>query len=328
MPLKTQLGLKTEATWGVPLTVDRFFEFDSEGVTPDVERWESRGLRSGQRGQRADRFVPYVFGYSGSIELDVLTKGFGAFLAHMLGSVSSTAVVDSTVTHTGAIATLCGKGLTMQVNRPLGACGDTDQAFTWAGGKVASWELSCEVGGVVKFQADLVFASGTTATALATAAYPTGAEPFPWGGVTVTVGGSTVPCTSFTVKCDNKLDTDRAKLRGNTARLEPVESDFREITVELGGVDFADLTTFYNRVTSSTAAGAVAAVVITCLGPTLAGATTYPAVILTMDAVRWDESNAAVEGPEIIDQAPSGKALVPASGTQLTVAYRTVDATP
>jgi hypothetical protein len=229
MPLETQLGVKAESTWGTAVVVDRFYEFNSESITLETGRVESNALRASQRVQRSDRFTPYILGASGSIEMDVLSKGFGWWLEQCLGTIATGSLTDSTYTHTGTVGTLLAQGFTLQVNRPFHPAG-TNQAFTYEGGKVAKWGFKSDVEGNLVFTADLVFETGITATALATASYPTGMENLTWAGGAVTVGGSAVPVTSFSVEVDNGQDTARHKIRSSTLRQEPVEAKNREIT--------------------------------------------------------------------------------------------------
>lgn len=326
MPLTTQLGFKDESTYGTAVTVDRFAEYESESIGPDRATIESPVMRSGTRGMREDRFIPYVPSCSGGITMPVLTKGFGWWLKHMLGASSTGTVSDSTYTHTGTIATLCGDSFTLQLNRPLGACGDTDQAFTYEGGKITDWTLSCEQGGYVKAEMNMVFEAGTTATGLASASYPTGMELMPFGASSLTLAGSAFPVKQWSVSCNNGLKTDRMHVRGSYQIKEPIESAFREVTFS-ATCDYEALADVYNRVVSSTASGSMAAVVITSLGPTLAGVSAYPGLIITMDKVRFDEGHPNVSGPDMTEIAITGKALIPASGTWLSVAFRSVDAT-
>lgn len=326
MPLTTQLGFKTESTYGTAVVVDRFAEYETESIGPDRATIESPVMRSGTRGMREDRFIPYVPSYSGGITMPVLSKGFGWWLLHMLGASSTGSVTDSTYTHTGTIATLCGDSFTLQLNRPLGVCQDTDQAFTYEGGKISDWTLSCEQGGYVKAEMNMVFEAGTTATALASASYPTGMELLPFGLSGLTVAGSDLAVKSWSVSCNNGLKVDRMQIRNSYQIKEPVESAFREVTFS-ATVDYEALATVYNRVISSTASGSMAAVVITSLAPTLAGASTYPGLVITMDKVRFDEGHPNVTGPDMAEISLTGKALIPASGTWLSVAFRSVDAT-
>lgn len=327
MPLATQLGYKKESAYGTAVVVDTFHEYDSEAIAPTVERFDSPALRT-TRGPRDDRFVPWVAGYDGTLTIPVLTKGFGWWLEFLTGGdAATTGPAETTVyTHTANIGSLCADSFTMQIDKPLGVCGDDDQAFTYAGCKVASWTLSQEAGGVLMAELTIMAATGTTATAKATASYPTGIELIPWTNSSLTIGGTAVPVKSWSVECNNQLE-DRRLINGTPYRAMPVENAYREITFSCT-CDFEALATVYNRVVSATAAGALAAVVVTANGPTLLGSSIYPGLTVTMPAVRFDEGWPNVAGPGMIEISASGKALVNTSGVQCTLAYRTSQATP
>jgi len=326
MPISSQLGVKKEVTYGTAVTVDRFAEFLSESMQLETGRAESKALRTGQRVQRSDRFIPYITGVSGSVELEPLSKGFGFWLEHMLGQVATTGPVDGAYTHTASIATLCGKSFTMQANRPFGACGDTNQAFTWEGLKISKWELALDAEGLLTFSADLVGEDESTATALATASYPAGAEVFSWVGGLVTIGGTATDVKSWKVSCDNKLDDGRLFLRENTRRKEPVESDYREITAELT-LDFENLT-HYNRFKSATAAGTLAAVELQATAATLIGASTYPRIKATIPAARFDEVGVNIGGTDVLEQTVKCVGLFDGTNSPISVEYTTADTTP
>jgi hypothetical protein len=326
MPIISQLGVKDESTYGTAVTVDRFFEFSSESIKLDTGRAVSEGLRSGQRVARTDRFVPYILGASGGIKLEPASKGFGFWLKHMLGAVATAGPTDSAYTHTGTIGDLWGDSFTMQVNRPLGPAGSTDQAFTWEGGKVVSWTLSCEKEGLLTFEADLIFEDQATGTALASASYPSSVEMMSWARADCTIGGTAVPVTKWSVKVDNKLKTDRYFLQSSTRRAQSAEEGMREITVECEA-DWDSLTQ-YNRFKAETAAGTLASVVVTAKSPTLIGATTYPGVTITLPNVRFDAVEATVDGPGLMMQAITGMGLSDGSAQPISVAYTTLDSTP
>lgn len=328
MSLNTQLGVKAESTWGTAVTVDRFFEYNSESITMETERIESKGLRASTLVQRSDRFVPVIKGAAGSIELEVLSKGFGFWLEQCLGTVGTTGPADTTAyTHTGTVGSLLGQGFTLQVNRPLHPAG-TNQAFTYEGGKVAKWSLYCDVDGLLMFSADLVFETGVTATALATASYPTAMEHLSWAGGAVTIDGTATPVESFKVEVDNGLMTDRYKLRSSTLRQEPVESNQREITWELVA-DFESLAQ-YNRAVTATATDTYEEIIATWTGPTLisGAASTYPSVQVKIDQARFDSvSDINESSTEPLKQTISGRGLYDGSTSPVTVIVVNGDST-
>ena len=125
--------------------VTRFFEYESESIEEEEGRTEGDPLRVGSHHIRSDRFTPYFSGASGSVEMAVMSKGFGFWLKHMLGQSATTGPAETTVyTHTGSEAELLGDSFTLQVNRPFHPAG-TNQAFTYRGGKVTEWTLSNSV---------------------------------------------------------------------------------------------------------------------------------------------------------------------------------------
>lgn len=323
MPLNTQLGIKAETTYGTPVTVDRFYEFLSEGIVPDARRIQGAGLRASGFVQRSDRFHPYVVGHDGPISLEVLTKGYGLLFGHILGDVATAGPTDSAYTHTATVAALLGKGLTAQVNRTLYPAG-TNQAFTFAGGKITEATLKSDVEGVLMLDLALAFATATTATALATASYPTGAELLTWAGGSLTLGGSAVPTKSVSIKVANNLDTNILRM-GQTGRSQPHESAFRAVTWE-AVCDFENLTQ-YNRVVASTPAGTLASLVAAWVGPTLIGAATYPSLTATIPAARFDKADVTVAGQGTIEAKLSGTGLWNGSASPITLAYVSTDAT-
>lgn len=322
--LDHQLMIGAESTYGTAVTPTRTYEFNSEGIEESYGRVESEALRVGQYASRSDRWTPYFEGAAGSIEMDVLTKGFGIWFQHMLGTISTSAVGgDGQYTHTATIADLYGKSLTVQVNRPFNPTG-TNQPFTYRGGKVTEWELSNSTEGNLVLSAGMDFQQVDTATALATAAYPSGMENFTWAGGSITIGGSAFPVTEFSVSCNNGLSTDRRFIQASTNKKEPVGGK-REIAFSLSA-DFDSLTQ-RNRAASDTRAGALAAIVGTWVGPTAIGGTTFPKLTVTMPAGRFDEWTGSVEGPEAITQELSGIGLYDGTNSAITIEYVSADAT-
>ena len=320
-----QLGVKAETTYNTGVTVDRFFEFNSESVTAELGRVESSGIRSGTRAMRSDRRVPYIMGAGGNVEFDVLSKGFGFWLGQCLGSVSTGSAEETVVyTHTGTVGSLTGKFFTAQVGVPQ-VGGGTITPKTATGGKVKSFELSCATGEALKFSADLDFANLEHSTSLATASYPATTELLTFIGGSLTVGGTAVNINQFSVKVDNGLKTDRRYIIASATKKEPVEAGHRKIDVELG-LDFEGLT-HQNRVLSATAAGAQAAVVLTCAGLTTIGSTLKPTVTITIPVVMFDGDTPTVGGPDVVGESIKGMGLFNGTDSPITIAYKTLDAT-
>lgn len=321
--LDHQLGVKAEVTYGTPLTVDRFYEFDSEGIEESYGRTEGDPLRGGASGGvlRSDRSTPYFAGASGNISMAVLTKGFGLLFGHMLGTVATGVVADSKYTHTATMTELLGKSLTVQVNRPFHPAG-TNQAFTYEGGKVADWTLSNSVEDNLMLELGMDFENVSTATALATASYPTAMDNFTWVGGVVTIGGSSYDITEISIQGNNGLDTDRRQIRGNADKKEPTAGR-REVSWSIKA-DFDSLTQ-RNRAAAVVRATNHAAITATWTGPTLIGVSSYPTVTVTIPAARFDEWKGAAEGTDGIEQELSGVVRWDGTNSPVTIAYGSAD---
>lgn len=320
-----QLGFANETVYGTPLTPTRFFEYESESISEDYGRTEGDPLRTGSSVIRSDRFTPYFRGASGTISMAVLTKGFGYFLQHMLGSVATTGPAETTAyTHTGTEGALFGKSFTCQVNRPFHPSG-TNQPFTYEGGKVSSWTLANSVDGNLMLDLECDFEQVSTATALASASYPTNMEPLTWAGGVISIGGTPYDVDEIEIGWNNGLTVDRQKIRGNTDKKEPTAAR-REGTFSITA-DFDSLTQ-RNRAYSSTRAGAVASLTAVWTAPTLLGTTIKPSLTVTIPAVRFDEWSGATEGTDAITQNLSGVVRYDGTNSPISIAYVSGDTTP
>lgn len=326
MGINTQLGVKTESTWGTAVTVDRFFPLLSENITETVDKLESDARRAGLFVQRSDISIPIYKGSSGTLEIPIMSKSFGFWLVHLLGTVATAGPTDSAYTHTGTVGSLYGDSFTAQVNRPFHDSG-SNQAFTWEGGKVTSWEITCGVDEEAKLSAECDFENYATGTSLASASYASGLELLSWAhsASTLTIGGTTVPVTSFKVSCDNALKTDRHYIRGSGLKKEQVQAGYRDISWELTA-DW-DSTTQYSRVLASTNSGQYAEIIVTLKAPTLIGTSSYPALVITIPAARFDNIDIDNSGMDPNMQTLSGVARYDGTNSAVTLAYTTADST-
>lgn len=315
MATNAQLGIKTESTYATAATpVTNFVEFDEISMAAEIEVDRAVGYRASGYLPALNSGCRTIGGYSGSAGMRAWSVGFGTWLRHAFGAVATTGA--GPYVHTFTLGDLCGVSFTMQDNVPFGPCGATNNPNTYAGCKIASWELSQEAGGSVMFAPEIVAASGTDATALATASYAAAAKPFCWGSTTVTVGGTTIPVKSWKVSVDQKLDVDRHLIRGSAARLEPVRTDLIEATVE-----------FEPEWTDAT--WQAAALAGTTLGPFVATATEGAnSLALTVQSFQIDEATRpGLSGRETLMQTVKGTVLAPSSGDAIEAVYTTTDAT-
>lgn len=325
--LDHQLMFGVESTYNTAVTPTRTYEFNSEGIAESYGRTEGDPLRVGTHVMRSDRFAPYFAGAAGPVQFDVMSKGFGVLLHHMLGGIATSGPNgDGAYTHTATMADLFGKSLTAQVARPFNPSG-TVQPFTYRGGKVTDFTFSNSVEGNLLLDLGLDFAQVSTATALASAAYPTAMQNFTWAGGNLLVGGVDAGfCVNeVSVAVNNNLNVDRRCISNGTDKKEPTAGR-REITFSLAG-DFASLD-HRNRAAAATAAGALAALNFTWTAPVAIGGSTFPSLSIQVPVGRFDEWSAPAGAPEGIAQDLSGVGRYDGTNSPISVVYVTADATP
>lgn len=320
-----QVMFAKESSFNAGTTVTDAFGYVSESIVETFGRTRSDVLRRGSAFPRQDAVTPYSMGAAGDIELPVLTSGFAFFLEHLLGTVGTTGPTDTAAyTHTGTEGDLVGTSLAVQVNRPGNPDG-TDRVFTYGGGKIPEWTLANAVDGDLMLTLSLDLASVTTATALATAVYPTGV-PFTWAGGVVSIGGTNVDLDDFSLKVSHGMNVDRRKIRGNTLKKEQKQGRRSgELAVKM---DFEDLTQ-YNRVAASTQAGIMAEVIGTWTGPAFisGAAATYPSLTVTVQA-QLDALTMNASSMDAIQQELSGIAVYDDTNDPVEIVVVSGDVTP
>jgi len=324
--LSAQFGMVDEVTHGVPLTPSRFLEFNNETVEQTIERISSSGLRPNRRVARALQWVAGRVGVGGDIEFDVQTAGFGLLLKHMLGTITSVqpnlGSFPTVWEHTAKVGPLDGKSFTAQIT--AGDSSGTVRAFTYAGCKVAKWDLDCGVDGIVTLKVSIDAASESTVTAVATATYAATAIPLVFTGATFSVGGTATDIQKASLSGDNGLKQDRYFMRATTpaSKKEQLEANLRTYSGTLD-TEFMDLT-LYNRFVN----GTQGALTMFFNGPIIAG--TYAAGLeITLPNVRFDGKGPDVSGDDVIPISLPFVALDDGTATTAVQAvYRTVDTAP
>jgi hypothetical protein len=319
--LSAQVGVGEESTYGTPATADRFYPFTAESLSMEIPRMESAALR-GTRVLRSDRWASGKKNVSGDLEFELLNKSFGRVFKHMFGSVV-TSQPDGVGAPTVYLQTFTPGDLptatTVQVGRP--DVGGTVRPFTYHGCRVNEWSLNVSVGEFAKLTTSMIGEDEDTATALATASYPTSTTLLNFVNATLTVGGGAFDAKSVEIKGSNGLADDRYFL-GSALRKQPLEAALRDYTGSIEA-EFTDLTA-YNRFTT----GTEAALVLLLQGTTIA--TTYKYEVKFTLNVRYDGETPQVGGPEILKQTLPFKAV--ASGatpdTAIKLEYQTTDTTP
>jgi hypothetical protein len=321
MTLKTglaaQFGIKAQADYDTPATVDRFYEFESESIDTDVGIIRVPQLGGG-RFLRSDRRKAYIRGAKGSVSMVVMNKGFGLLLEHCIGQNTITGgSANKTHTIIPEANGLQGKALTVQVGRPDSA--GTVQPFTFQGCKVTDWELKCAVDDALRLSATFDAKTVVTGTALATLSLPATIEPFIFTEGALTINGSTTFVKGASIKGSNGLFTDRRGLT-NTKK-EPLAVGSAGITGSLE-CEFESLTNYAAWVAGTV----VANLVLTFTSATIIPTTAAPySLTITIPAIAYNGKNPAVGGPDVVMQPLEFEALNNGTDPVITVAIVTSD---
>lgn len=332
----TRFGIGKETTYGTAVAVTKSYEIMSEDFTGKYERTNAEAL-SGSYVMRADRFGVNRKGAEGSVTFEPFTRDFGDWLAFMMGQVATTGPVETAAyTHTGTINSLTGKNLTVQVLRADES--GTLRPWTYEGGKVTNYEFSNTVDQTLRCSIGLDFelesnpdspAGNYLGTALA--ALPpssTGANIFTWQEGTITVGGTPYDIAEVTIGVDNALNTDRYFIRQGATKKEPIQDGKREITWSFT-TTYAD-NTFWEKVSSATAAGSYATLNAKWVGLTaIPGTSTpiYPSLEINIPVARFDEGGPTVGGEGMLEQSFSGVGLYDGTNSPISIIYKSQDAT-
>lgn len=324
--LGSQFGMVDETTFGSPVTVSRFVEFNDESIQKSVTRINSSGLRAGRRVLRTTQWVPGDTNVSGDVDFEFQQQGMGLLLKHMLGVVASSQPnVGSAPTvweHKFTVGQLDGKSFTFQI--AAADTSGTQRAFTWSGGKIAKWDLSIAVDGILTLKATLDAITESTAIAAATATYASSAFPLVFTGATVTLpGGATGNVSKFDLNGDNGQALARYFMTTNAGtKKEQLESTLRAYAGSID-VEFNDMSA-YNLFVN----GTVGQMTAFFEGQNISGAYNY-ALEVTLPAVRFDGARPNVSGPGILTQSLPYVALDDGAGTGgVQMVYRTTDTAP
>jgi hypothetical protein len=313
-----QIGFAEETTYGTYVAPTRFLEFNDESLKADVVHVESRGIGSG-RWLRTARHKEYVKGAAGSVEFDVKTKGFGLLFKHMLGDYTNANVVgnEQKATIVPDANGKAGLKLTTQVGRP--DIGGTVRPFSYEGCKITGWEFSASLDDPLRLSIDIDAETEQTASALASPSYPTGDEIFVMSEGAVTLNGSTIHVKSFSLKGAEGLATDR-RFIGNLKK-EPLANAEAMVTGELE-FELEGLT----RHGQWLAGTEIPNLVVTFTTPTSTGGGGGPfKLVLTVPLLKFDDGGSNLDGPEIVGEEMSFKALKASGSPIAQIEYFSTD---
>jgi len=314
------LGIKKESVFGTAVTVDRFYEFNSEGTKYVKNTVVGQGLRNGGLVARANRRVVTTLAGEGDFEVDMQTRGMGLLLSLATGSVPTGTLANGAYTYLFTASDLIGDSFTTQVCVPQ--YGGTETYKTLNGCKMTNFELSVGAGDIAKAKFSLDsrgFSSGSSTSA--TVAYANIATSnlfhFAQGSITDNVSTTYANIKDFSLTIDNSLKTDRYNLGAGGSKAEQIINGFRTISGKVTA-EFTD-TVLLDKFIADTTAG----LKLTFEGATIG--TTTELLSITLPTCKFDGDSPMVSGPGVIDVSFGFTVFDNGTDEPFTITYRTLD---
>jgi hypothetical protein len=165
----------------------------------------------------------------------------------------------------------------------------------------------------------------TTATALATASYPTTPNYFSFANISSTLkvnGSAYAGIKSFDMTLNNQMDLTRMYLGAGGKKAQPIRGNYAAATGTLTA-DYVDTV-----LTSAFIADSEVALVVEFHAANIA--TTFDEMVqITIPGIRLNGQLPQVSGPGIVPLSIGFDAFVPVAGGQaVTAVYQTTDVTP
>lgn len=347
--LCSQFGFKQETVVGTEVTVDHFLKHVSlagDGLQNIAVTDE--GLGGCALVPTIDRTVLVGSQTQRDVELNVGTRGLGLWLKQMMGSSATAVQIGATTAYRQIhwIGDVAGKSMTVQLGLPEATQTGTVRAVTMRGVKTSQWEVSQARNELLKLRMSLDGWAETTATALATASYPTGTgatsnEPLRFncfsaklggtpsvasGLVSVAGGTEIAGCRGAGAKLVLPLRTDGFYSGGNGVKQEQILAGgaFYQPSADLD-LEFRDRTQVYDIY----AAYSTVALELTWLGKIDIGSGNFGKFSVIMPFTKINTNGINVSGPEALDNKGSLLAYGDPAGTlpALQIEYISVDTT-
>ncbi|MFB7548594.1 phage tail tube protein [Streptomyces sp. NPDC056154] len=321
--LGAQIGIAAESTYGTFVAPTKFIEFTKEGLQLKKTTAQSAGIAAGRLLPLSSRRVVTQRQASGSLDMEVTTKGMGVLLQTLMGT-SVTPVKQATsdaYLQTHVLADTAGKSLTIQKGVPLTTGTVTRKNFV--GCKIVSAEFSCEVGGMLTASFEIDSKDCQETSVLAVATYPTMA-PFHFGQMALRTGvfGAEVDRSGIrkvSIKFERGMATERFYAGQSGTKAEPISNDQVKVTGSIE-MDYVD-TVLDDLHTSDAATSLVWAFTGAEIAPTYSESITF-----NLPAIRFDEAPPTVEGFDVIKPTLNFTGLYDGSNP-LSITYMSTDIT-
>lgn len=335
--LAGQVGFVSEVTPGTAVTVTNFPEFNSEDVNYQKGILQGQGIHAGGLYDRSGRRVVSTVGAGGSITMDHATKKFNLFWKHMLGGTPTFTQQGVTTAYIGRHQPGTTDGTSFTYQKGVPQTDGTVRPFTFNGGKILDWTLSCSTEEILQLALTMDFWNVVTATSLATASYPTGNEVFNFSQCALKLGGTASTASSvvsisggsnattlfsgFSLTGSTSRATERRGLGNAGVKSEQLENGYRSLSGSLDG-EFTSRTEIWDVMKADTATP----MQITFTGSNIAS-TYYNTLDIILPAVKFDTADVSIGGPDIVTQSVPFAVLDDGTNAVIQVSITSTDTT-
>ena len=230
-----QIGV--ESTYGTAVAPTRAYEGQSDTFTREVEFIESVGFRQAMQTVRSDRHDTISVGASGSIEVDVLNKGHGLIMQHLLGNSSGPAQQGGTAAYLATFETgASGPSGSYTIQVPRVDSAGSLQSFTYEGSVATGFSINQALDESLKMSIDFDSEAEQNSTSTASPSYPASTDPFVFTDATIEIDDSAISTfTSFSLDGDLGMKTDRRFLKGSAVKGQPKRASIPSYTGTIEG---------------------------------------------------------------------------------------------
>jgi hypothetical protein len=304
LPVNSQFGFKKETTWGTAVTVDKFFEYESESLALSREYYDGVGLRADTTFGPSSRAKALKRTAAGDMSMTLPYKNLGAILDQMVTGVVTPVVVNGTgykSTFSVGLGAAPTKSATLQVNKPRSD--STDVAYTYPGSMITAAGFSFATGGVPTLSTSWMAKDETTpgttpsGAALASATYPSGDNI--WTDIEIAVSVNSVTATRVTgVELNWQIPrATRPFLDTSSTYGQPVVNGRAAIEGTINA-EWDDTTVAYYDLFR---AGTMVPIIVTVASTTvIPGSTAFPTMVYTMTNAQLRGTSPTVGGPDLI----------------------------
>ncbi|QQZ54154.1 hypothetical protein IFE09_11365 [Streptomyces microflavus] len=319
--LGAQIGIAAESTYGTYVAPTKFIEFTKEGLVLKKTTAQSAGIAANRFLPLSSRRVVTQRQASGSLDMEVTSKGMGVLLQSLMGTsvtpVQQAATAAYLQTHT--LADTIGKSLTLQKGVPLTTGTVTRKNFL--GCKIISAEFSCEVGGMLTATFEFDCKNVEETSVLATASYPAMA-PFGFHQMSLKTGTYASETArdgvrKVSVKFERPQAVERFYAGQSGLKKEPIANDQVKIS---GSIEMDYVDTVLDDLHTS---DAETALVWDFTGPIIA-LTHAERFTVKLPAIRFDDAPPTVEGFDVVKPTMSFVGLYDGTN-QPSIEYMSTD---